>query len=486
MNWRWIINRLSHLLAIEACGMLPPLLVSLGYRDGETLTFVLSIAILAALALITRAVRPHKQEVFAKEGLALGGCGWFLMTALGALPYLLSPRFITYADAFFEAAAGFSTTGASVLYAAVDGEYGLSRGLLLWRGLTQWMGGLGFLVMIVAVVPSTQTGALHVLRAESTGPSVEKFVPKVRQHARILYIIYTALTVSLAGILIALGMPVFEAACYALGTISTGGFTVDNGLASYGSPAIETTVAIFMLLAGVNFAVYYLIAQRRWRDLARYEELRLYLGVVAVSTLFVGISVFRDVYATVGESARRAFFQVASIVTTTAYPIADYAKWPAFSQGMLLALMLVGGCAGSTTGAVKMIRWLLLFKAAKRETYRILHPRVRRSVTLNGRAVEDETLLGAMVFMILYFLTVLGLALVVSLDGKDVTTNLTAAIACVGNIGPGLGLVGPAGSYAGFSARSKMFLSVGMIVGRLEIYPVLILCSPAFWKRVNI
>ncbi|MDR1263909.1 MAG: TrkH family potassium uptake protein [Oscillospiraceae bacterium] len=483
MNWCLIVNRLSAVLFIEAGCMVPSLAVSLIYRDGDTMAFALSILIVLALAIAAWVVKPRVTNIHSKEGFAIGGLGWLIMTALGALPFLISPGVHSYADAFFEAAAGFSTTGATVF----PGLIGLSRALIFWRSSTHWMGGLGFLLLIIALAPSIKANALHMMRVESTGLPVEKFVPNIKSHARILYTIYAAMTAALAVMLALAGMPLFEAICYSMGAVSTGGFDANPaGLSSYNNVGVELLIAVFMLMAGTNLVLYYLLFKGDWRSLFRDEELRLFMCIVVVSTGLITLNIYQEVYATALESAGKALFQVSSIITTAGFSTADYQTWPTFSQGVLLMLMLIGGCAGSTAGGMKVIRWLLLFKVARREVYRILHPRARRSITINGRAVDDEPMFGAMVYFALYLACVLILALVIALDGKDPLTNISAAIACVGNVGPGLGMVGPSGSYAGFSARSKTFLAVGMIIGRLEIYPVLILCIPAFWKKVNI
>ena len=483
MNYKMMGRFLSLILLMEAVFMLPSLGISLA--DGTTHAthaFLLSIgAILLTAGILFLFSRRAKRSFFAKEGLFCVGIGWILLSFFGALPFCLSREIPSYIDALFEIVSGFTTTGASV----VANVEGLSRAILYWRSFSHWLGGMGVLVFLLAIVPVSgkQEGfTMHLLRAESPGPEVGKLVPRMRHTAAMLYLTYIALTVVNVIFLLVGDMDLFESVCTAFGTAGTGGFGVKNdSLASY-SPYLQNVTTVFMLLFGVNFSCYYLILLRRLRAVIRNEELRFYFAVVAVSIFLITLNVL-DLYDSVWDSLRHSAFQVSSIITTTGYATTDFDLWPRFSKGILLVLMLIGACAGSTGGGLKCIRTLMLIKSAKRNLGQMIRPQRVKVVRIDGNPVDEKTLIGTNAYFGVYMLILLGSFLVISLDGYSITTNFSAVVACFNNIGPGLDAVGPTCNYALFSPLSKSVLILDMLAGRLEIFPILALFSVSTWRR---
>lgn len=483
MNRRMVLKSIGTVLCIEAVCMLPSLAVSLIYRQGDTVSFILSILAVAAVGFGLRLVRPVTTNIYARDGFAIVALGWLLVSAFGALPFVISGAAPSIVDAMFESASGFSTTGASIL-TNIEAS---PRGILFWRSFTHWMGGMGVLILMIAILPSVKANTLHIMKAEAPGPSPGKFVPKIRQTAKILYLIYVALTAVEVVFLLAGGMPLYDALIHAFGTASTGGFSSRNAsIAAYGSVYIETVITVFMLMFGVNFTLYYTALKGNIKSVLRDEELRFYAGAVVTAIILITLNINGAVYQSTGESVRHAAFQVGSIITTTGYATTDFNVWPVLSQCILVLLMFVGASAGSTGGGIKCVRIVLLFKIIKREIDKIIHPQAVKPVKLNGRAVEEGILSGVMAFFFFSMLIFVVAVLAVALEGRDIVSSVSAVAACLNNIGPGLGLVGPAGNYAGLSMFSKGILSVCMIVGRLEIYPVMLLCFPSFWRRINI
>ncbi|MDR1570154.1 MAG: TrkH family potassium uptake protein [Oscillospiraceae bacterium] len=481
MNIRYIINRLGILLWILAVGMLPSLVMSIVYNESDVDAFVKSIAVIVTLALGTLAFKPRTAQFYARDGHALAGFGWIVVTLCGAMPYFFSDSFATFADAIFESASGFTTTGASVLL-DIDN---MPRGIIFWRSFTHWMGGLGFLILMLAILPSTRANGLFILKAESSGPSMDKFVPKIRQLASILYIIYIIITLLLISMLLLGGMSAFDAVVHAFGAVSTGGFSSYSlNIGAFNRPYFDWVFIIFMLASGVNYGLYYALFQKNFKSVFKDQELRLYGGIALTAASVIALDTFlRGVYPSIGETIRKALFAVSSILTTTGYSNADFNLWPTLSKSVLLLLMLFGACAVSTSGGFKLIRVLILYKAGRREIDRLIHPRSVRAVTINGRIVDDDVLSGTLVYFALYISLLILLTLVVSLDGESLVTTFSAALASLSNIGIGLDAVGVSGTFANLSSLSKISLSLGMIVGRLEIYPVLIFCARATWKR---
>lgn len=483
MNYRMIAKSIGTVLCIEAACMLPSLLVAFIYQEATTVPFVVSILLTAVVGLALLSIKSPISRLYSRDGFAIVALGWIHISAFGALPFILSGAIPSVVDALFESVSGFSTTGASIL----KNVEALPKSILFWRSFTHWMGGMGVLILMIAILPSVNASTINIMKAESPGPSPGKIVPKISETAKILYTIYIVLTVIQVVLLLAGGMTLFDALIHAFGTTSTGGFSSKNAsVAAYGSVYIETVITIFMFLCGVNFTLYYLLSKRNLKTVLRDEELRFYFGIVFIAIVLIVLNTSGTVYCTIGESIRYAAFQVSSIITTTGYATADFNIWPVFSQLILVLLMFIGASAGSTGGGLKCIRILLLAKIIKREIAKINHPSAVQTVKINGRIVDEETLSGIMAFFFFWILIFAVSVLVVSLDGKDLITSTTAVAATLNNIGPGLGLVGPMGNFADLSVLSKLVLSVCMIVGRLEIYPIMLLFLPSFWKRGNI
>ena len=478
MNRRMICRVLGLVLLIEAVMMLVPALVALLY--GENLTpWGISIAATAGVGGLMLAAVPQKSVLYAREGFVSVALSWLLMSAFGALPLRLSGEVTHYADAMFEIVSGFTTTGASIL---LDVE-GMSRGLLFWRSMTHWIGGLGVLVFILAVLPLANNNAMHIMRAEVPGPTVGKIVPRARDTARILYLIYFALTVIETIFLLAGGMPLYDALIHAFGTAGTGGFSNRAlSLGAYNSPYIEWVIGIFLVLFSINFNLYYFILCGGVRDALRDQELHLFGALVLLTTGIITIDIL-PLFDGFSSAVRHAFFQVMSITSTAGFATADFNLWPEVSRWVLVLLMFCGACAGSTGGGIKIGRVMLMGKAAHCEIRRMSRPRTVNRVMVNGKAVDDETLRGSLIFFFLYILMLIVGTLLVSFDGFDTTTNFTAVLSCLSNVGPGLGLVGPMGNFAMDSVFSTIVLTAAMLIGRLEIFPILILFSPSLWKR---
>ena len=483
MNYRIILKNIGFVVLIEAGCMVPSLIVSLIYGQGDALAFLLTILIMLLIGVVLRGIKPLTKNIYARDGFAIVSLGWLAMSVLGALPYLFSGAIPSAVDALFESVSGFTTTGSSILKQIE----GLPKGILFWRSFTHWIGGMGVLVLTLAVLPSANGSTLHIMKAESPGPNPEKLVPKMGQTAKILYTIYIALTAMQVVLLLIAGIPLYDSFIHAFGTAGTGGFSNRNlSIGAYGNVYAEVIITVFMLLFGTNFALYYQSLKGNLKSALKDDEFRFYLGTVLAAIIMITIDINGTVYNSIGESIRYSAFQVSSIITTTGYSTTDFNLWPVFSKAILLMLMFVGASAGSTGGGIKCIRILVILKMAKREVSKVIHPRSVYTVKIGGKALSEEGLSGiATYFFISIFIFVMS-ALVVSLDGKDMVTSFTAVATTISNVGPGLGMIGPMGSFADFSVLSKIVCSFCMLVGRLEIFPVLILFSPIFWKRVNI
>lgn len=479
MNRRMVLSMVGKVVLFEAALMLPALITSIIYKESCVTAIAASMGIcLAVGALLTVVFKPSSNVIFAKEGFVIVALCWIALSALGALPFYLSREIPSYIDAFFETASGFTTTGASIL---TDVE-AMSRGLLFWRSFTHWVGGMGVLVFVMAVVNSLSDRSIHILRAESPGPVVGKLVPKMKQTTRILYIIYIVLTVINIIFLLIGGMPLFESIVHAVGTAGTGGFgTKADSFGSY-SPYLQWVTAIFMFIFGVNFNIYYLVLMRKFKTILKSTELKFYLGVIAVSIFVVWINV-RPLFGTAGEALRHTAFQVATVMSTTGYATTDFNLWPSFAKTVLLLLMLMGACAGSTAGGLKCARVVILIKKIRREIKKLLHPRSVSTMRYEGKSMENQIVSSTSSYLVVYIIILCVCFVVVSLDGFDMETNLSATVACFNNIGPAFGAAGPASNYAAFSPISKIALSFAMLFGRLEIYPMLIALSPSTWSK---
>ena len=488
MNGRMIVRILAYILLIEAALMLPALILAAVSADSAALRgfLVAECAALAVSGLFYVLSRHAKKRFYAREGMAVVGLSWVVMGLVGALPFFASGRIARYTDALFEIVSGFTTTGASILS---DVE-ALGHALLLWRSFSHWIGGMGVLVFLLAIIP-TNGGAdgftLHILRAESPGPTVNKIVPRMKRSASILYLIYCALTVVDIIALLLAKMPVFDAVCIAFGTAGTGGFGVLNTSCAAYSHAAQNITTVFMLLFGVNFGLYHFLLLKNFRAVWKDEELRLYLGIVAASILAITVNIvgrFADTMA-LPDAVRHAAFQVSSIVTTTGYSTTDFDLWPNFSRAILLLLMLVGACGGSTGGGLKMVRALLLMKGLRRNALRVMRPNEVRIVRLNGGRVDEQTLANVNAYLSGYVIILLVSFLILSADhaGYSMTTNLSAVVATFNNIGPGLDAVGPTCNFGGYSILSKLVMTLDMLLGRLEIFPILALFAPGTYKK---
>lgn len=477
MNHKMIWYTVGQVLEVLAALLVLPLVVSLLYHESCWSAFLVTLLLsLAAGFTLTMVYRKSSHVIYAKEGFVIVALSWVLLSLIGALPFVISGEIPHYADAFFEVVSGFTTTGASIL---TDVE-SMSHGLLFWRSFTHWVGGMGVLVFMMAIVPAQNDRSMHVMRAEVPGPTVGKLVPRLHDSARILYLIYIGMSVLELVFLLAGGMPVFDSFCLMFGTAGTGGFAVRaDSVASY-SPYLQWVITIFMILFGVNFNLYYYLLRGQAKSALRSQELHVYLGIWIVTSLFVMGNLI-SIQTSGADAVRLSFFQTASIMTTTGYSTADFNTWPELSKTVLVLLMFIGACAGSTGGGLKVSRIIMLFADVKRELRHLLHPRSVGVVKFEGKRVSDDQLSSVTSYFLLYVLTATLIVLLLSLDRFDLETNFTAMAACLNNIGPGLGQVGPMSSYAEYSTFSKIVLSIAMLLGRLEIYPVLITLTPSTW-----
>ena len=482
MNFKIIGRFIAQILAVEMLFMLPALGIGLGYGEwGAVRGYLYTIALLAVVSLVLYLFcRKAPQALNAREGMVCVGTSWIILSLFGCLPFYLSKEIPHYIDAFFEIVSGFTTTGASIL---PDVE-ALSKSLLYWRSFSHWLGGMGVLVFLLAIAPGSKEGGftMHLLRAESPGPNVGKLVPRMRKTAGILYIIYIVLTVINFLFLIFGKMPLFDAVCTALGTAGTGGFGIKaDSMAGY-SPYIQYVTTVFMFLFGINFSCYYLILLGQFRNVFQDEELKTYIGIVIAAIVLICLNI-RSMYATLEETFRHASFTVSTIITTTGFATTDFDLWPAFSKGIVMFLMVVGACAGSTGGGLKVARLLLLLKSLKRNIGQVLNPRRVQVVRNNGQAVSEKVLDNTNAYLAAYVCIIVFSFVLISLDNFSVGTNFTAVLACFNNIGPGLEAVGPTCNFAAYSDFSKLVLSADMLAGRLEIFPILLLFSRSTWSH---
>ena len=479
MNRRMVFYFLGQMFKVVAGLMCLPFIVSLIYKEQCMWSFLISIAIaLVVGVLLTIICKTSNSVIYAKEGFVIVALSWIAMSAVGALPFYISGEIPSYVDALFETISGFTTTGASIL---TDVE-AMSRGLLFWRSFTHWVGGMGVLVFIMAIIPKMSDRSIHILRAEMPGPIVGKLVPKARDTAKILYLIYIVMTVVEFIMLLCGGMPVFDSLVHAFGTAGTGGFGImSDSITGYNS-YLQWVITVFMFLFGINFNLYYLILFKKPKIALKSEELWVYVGIAVVAVTAITINIF-PMYDSVGESLKHSAFQVASVISTTGFATTDFNLWPGFSKSILLLLMFTGACAGSTAGGFKLSRVVLLVKMIKCEIKKLIHPRAVVSVRFEGKKVDSPVLSSVGTYLALYGVCFVSVFLLLSIEKFDLETNLSAVFACFNNIGPGFGKVGPAASYAEYSAFSKILLSIAMLFGRLEIYPLLFTLSPSTWTK---
>jgi len=480
MNYRVVFKLLGNVLKYELILLLIPLCISVYYGEGDAFSFFITIILMAPVSFLLCKIKAKKNDIYGKEGFLTVGLAWILISVVGAMPFIISKSIPSFIDAFFETVSGFTTTGASILKEVES----LPKGILFWRSFTQWIGGMGFLIFILALIPSLGFNTIHLLKAESPGPTPGKIVPKIKETAEILYIIYFVLTLIQTILLKIAGLSWYDATLHAVGTAGTGGFSnMNSSVAAFTNPVVEWIITIFMLLFGVNFALYFQILKGNIRNVFKSEELRYYILIVCISIVFITINIIKPNNGDIAESVRQSSFQVVSVITSTGYATVDFNLWPTISKMILILLMFIGAMAGSTGGGIKTVRILIMIKAIKREINKLLHPKRIKSVKIDGKVIEEETISGVFLFIGAYIIISLIAMFIVALDGFDIVTTSTSVIATISNIGPGLEKVSPTGNFSSFSSLSKIVLSFCMLAGRLEIYPMLIMFSPSIWRK---
>ena len=480
MNRKMIFYMIGQIIKLEAALMVLPLVVALIYKEWTgALAFLVTAAAATALGFALTAIfKKAERTIYAKEGFVIVAIAWLAMSVIGAFPFYISGEIPSFVDAFFETVSGFTTTGASIL---TDVE-AMSHGMLFWRSFTHWIGGMGVIVLIMAILPDNSGRSIYIMRAEMPGPIVDKIVPKVRDISKILYLIYIALTAVMVVFLCAGGMPLYESLVHTFGTAGTGGFGIYGDSIGGYSPYIQWVITIFMLIFGVNFNLYYLIIKRRAKSALKSEELWCYIGIIVLAVGIITVNI-APMYTGTGEAVRHSAFQVASIITTTGYSTVDFNLWPTLSKSLILVLMFIGGCAGSTAGGLKVSRVVMLVKMIGQELKQMLHPRAVVSTKFEGKKLDDSTKKSVGVYLALYSFILFAVFILISFEPFDIETNFSAAVTCFNNVGPGLAGVGPAASFAGYSAFSKVVLSAAMLLGRLELYPILLTLIPSTWSK---
>lgn len=478
MNKRMVAYFVGSVLKIEGALMVLPLIVSIIYREEEWLYIAIAAVLCEAAGFLLSRKKPTDVSFYTREGIVAVGLSWLFLSLFGALPYFQPSVPVKFVDALFETISGFTTTGASILK---DVE-SLPKGVLFWRSFTHWVGGMGVLVFMLAVLPMASGENIYLMRAESPGPSVGKLLPKVKSTAKVLYLIYIAITLLEIFLLWVTGMSLYEASVITFGSVGTGGFSVRNsGCADYTSLQ-QGIITIFMIACGVNFNVYFFIIAGKFKEAIRSEELWTYLGLMGAAVLAVAVNV-RNYFAGFGQALHHSLFNVASVMTTTGFSTTDFDGWPTFSKIILVLVMFIGGCAGSTAGGIKVSRIIVEFKTIRKECEHLIHPRSVRVLKFEGRTLEHSVLRGINVYFMTYLFIMAASILLVAIDGKDFTTTVTAVIATFNNIGPGLSMVGPYGNFSEFSVMSKLVLMFDMLAGRLELFPMLLVFMPTTWKR---
>ena len=481
MNLKIVLRSLGMLLVCESLTLLPPTIISLIYKDGDFPAFLYTILLILFLGLSMMFIKPQNSNISPKDGFVIVALGWLLISLFGALPFYFSGTIPSFVDAFFESSSGFTTTGSTLLSDIEN----LPRGILFWRSFTIWVGGMGILVLTIAILPSMGIGSMQIMKAESPGPIIGKIVPRLGTSAKILYGIYLGLTLIQIILLILAGMPVYDAFLHAFGTLGTGGFSNKNlSVSHYDSILIDIIIAVFMILSGINFSLYYFILRGNVKSFFKDQELRLYFIIMGSSIFLITCDLlYHSHYGSITSAFRYSGFQIASIMTSTGYTTTDFNLWPIFSKILLLILMILGGCAGSTAGGIKLSRILIGFRSFKYSFKRIIHPNACYVVRFNDKKVEEQTVLNIMTYFFAYFLVFLIGILIISLNNFDMTTTISSVITTLNNVGLGFELVGPMGNFSYFSDLSKVTFSFLMIIGRVEIYPILLLFVPELWKK---
>ena len=480
MNRRMIVNTFGRMSILTALLMVLPLVVALIYGEfKQALSFVIAIAAAFIFGILLTLICHTKNKViYAKEGFVTVAGVWILVSLFGSLPFIISGEIPSFADAFFETVSGFTTTGASIL----TNVEAMSKSMLFWRSFTHWIGGMGILVFVMAIIPKVSDRSIHLLKAEVPGPVVGKIVPKLKDTAKILYLIYVFLTLLEIALLYFGDMSLFDSIVHSLGTAGTGGFGVrSDSIASY-SAYSQWVIAIFMMLFGINFNLYYLVLIRRIGVALKSTELWWYIAAILGSAAIIGANVF-TIYDNVGDTVRHAFFQVSAFITTTGYSTTDFNSWPGLSKGMLFVLLFAGGCAGSTAGGLKFSRTIMLFKMIRREIHRMIHPRSVKNVRFEQKSVEEGVLNSVAVYFVFYMFLIFAVFLLICFEPFGIEGNFSATVSCVNNVGPAFGGPCPASNYSAFTDFSKYVLSFAMLAGRLEIFPLIIAISPATWTK---
>lgn len=478
MNKRMVAFFLGYVLRIEAALMVLPIIVSLIYMEEDALILAVIAACTFAVGFILSRFKPKNTSFYTREGFISVALSWIILSIVGALPFYLTKSIPSYTDALFETISGFTTTGASILSEVES----ISKGVLFWRSFTHWVGGMGVLVFMLAILPFAAGDNIHIMRAESPGPSVGKLVPKVKSTAKILYSIYIIITIIEIICLKVAGMSLYESVVMTFGTVGTGGFAVTNAGCGGYTVLQQGILTVFMIICGVNFNAYYLIMVKKFKDAIGSEEVLTYLAIVAFAAISIAVNI-RDQFASFGLALHHSLFNVASCMTTTGFATADFDLWPTYSKMVLVGIMFIGGCAGSTAGGMKVSRIVIAAKTVKKELSHLVHPRSVKVLQFDGKTIEHSVIRGVNVYIILYFMIMAASILIVSLDGKDVVTTVTSVIATINNIGPGLAGVGPMSNFGHFSIASKYVLMFDMLAGRLELFPMILLFLPKTWRR---
>ena len=479
MNNKMIVYIIAKMLGVEGAVLLIPAFVAFLYGESDVIQFLIVSAVLGAIFFIFGRKRPENKVIYAKEGLVIVGLAWILWSLFGTLPFVLTGSIPSYVDAFFETVSGFTTTGSTIL---TDIE-ALPKGVAFWRSLTHWIGGMGVLVFVMMLTSLDDEHSMHLMRAEVPGPEADKLVPKARATARILYLMYFVLTAAEVVFLMFGGMSFYDALLHSFSTAGTGGFSNRNAsIAYYDSAYIDGVITVFMILFGVNFNLYFLIRLKNWKDALKNEELHAYLGIIAGAVAIVTVNIL-GIYGNIVHAFRYASFQVASVITTTGFCTADFNLWPELSKVVLLGIMVIGACAGSTGGGIKVSRFLILVKSIKQEVRRMLHPKAVTIVKINGKRVGNDTIRSVYIYFISYILVMMVSILLVSINNFDFATTFSSVLTTLNNVGPGISMVGPVENFHMFSPLSKLVFCMDMLLGRLEIFPYLLLMSPELWRR---
>ncbi len=479
MNRNMVFYLVGNIVKIEALLMLLPMFVSLYYRESAVYAFAIAIMVAMVIGFaLTLIFKPKNTVIFAKEGFVVVALAWVVLSIIGSLPFYISQEIPNFIDALFETVSGFTTTGASIL---PDVE-SMSKGLLFWRSFTHWVGGMGVLIFVMAIMPKVTDRSIHIIRAEVPGPIVGKLVPKARNTAVILYLIYVGITIIEVIFLLFGGMTLFESVVHAFGTAGTGGFGIKaDSIAGY-SNYLQWVIAVFMLIFGINFNIYYIILLRKIKEAFKSAELWIYLSIIAIATALIAYDIFPR-YQNISDSIRLSFFQVSSIITTTGYSTSNFDLWPSLSKGIIFVLTFIGGCAGSTAGGFKLSRVILMFKSIGSELKKMLHPRSVTCIKFEGKPVDKKTIDGLGIYLSIYAICLGLIFLFICHEPFGLDTNISAAVTCFNNVGPGFNVVGPMGSFAEYSGVSKIVLSFAMLLGRLEIFPMIFLFSPSAWMK---